>query len=380
MQNSHPLNTSSAHHCPALADSPAALGSNAVRLSPCQWLIAAALLAALACGLPALCDRAESFQPGPDYRIPYPLASDYRLYRRYCQLAAARGQTLVVGDSAIWGHYVPSNHTLTHYLNQLTGSQHFANLGLDGTHPAALYGLLRYYAPAINHRRVILHLNPLWLSSSKYDLSTQKELHFNHPRLVPQFIPTIPCYRASCSQRISILLERHIPLFNWVSHLRIAYFESTDIPTWTLRHPYDNPLDALTFELPPSDDYEPPRRPARPTTKSSYAWVDLQTSLQWRFFKRSVQLLRERGNTVFVLIGPFNEHLLAPESRQTYQRLTCKIQSWLRRENILYYAPAALPANLYVDASHPRRAGYARLANHLLANLPLNQPSHSPSD
>jgi len=105
------------------------------------------------------------FEPSPDYRVPYGLSSDYWLYERYCRSACSNYDTLVVGDSVVWGHFVPADNTLSHHLNNLAGRPRFANLGADGTHPAALEGLLRYYATDISNKNVILHLNPLWMTS-----------------------------------------------------------------------------------------------------------------------------------------------------------------------------------------------------------------------
>ena len=66
-------------------------GSNAVRLSAVQWLIAAAIVVAALLAAPALWEKAEPFAPGPDYRIPYSLSSDYWLFSRYARAAAAQG-------------------------------------------------------------------------------------------------------------------------------------------------------------------------------------------------------------------------------------------------------------------------------------------------
>jgi hypothetical protein len=146
--------------------------------------------------------------------MPYELSSDYWLYGRYGRQLCHQDKTLVVGDSVIWGHYVPPEQTLSHYLNELSGDEQFANLGLDGTHPAALEGLLRYHGPALCGRTIVLHFNPLWMSSAKHDLQTEKEFHFNHPELVSQFAVRIPCYKASFGQRLRIAVRRTIPFSN----------------------------------------------------------------------------------------------------------------------------------------------------------------------
>jgi hypothetical protein len=346
--------------------------SNCLRLSPCHWLVVAIVLSAVFFLVPMLWERAEKFESSADYRIPYDLSSDYWLYERYCRLACSQYETLIIGDSVVWGHFVSMNDTLSHHLNDFTGSPKFANLGADGTHPAALEGLLRYYAGDISNKNVILHLNPLWMTSPKHDLRTEKEHHFNHPKLVPQFTPSIPCYKASFPKRISTVLKRHISFFDFSSHLNITSFQSMDISAWTIEHPYENPLSAVTFRLPTSDDYEGPgdtARSGRGPGRTRLQWVELETSLQWLFFRRSVELLRKRNNRIFVLVGPFNEHMLDADSLDTYRKIQVEIETWFRLKNIPYYMPEVLPAHLYVDTSHPLSRGYAALAKQLLENF-----------
>lgn len=346
-------------------------GSNCVRLSLTDWIVVAVILLAVFSLTPALWERAEKFEPSSDYRIPYDLSSDYWLYERYCRLSCSRYETLVVGDSVVWGHFVPMNETLSHYLNDLAGTGEFANLGDDGTHPAALEGLLRYYGKDISGKNVILHLNPLWMTSPRHDLQTEKEHRFNHPQLVPQFTPKIPCYKASFPDRISTVVNRSVPFMNFRSHLNITSFQSMDITTWTIEHPYENPLGAVAFRFPASDDYERPKdspRPGRGPGQTAFQWVQLKTSMQWLFFRRTVQLLRNRNNRVFVLVGPFNGHMLDADSLDTYRNLKTEIEVWLQKNNVPYFMPEVLPAHLYVDLSHPLGEGYAAIAKGLFEN------------
>ena len=109
-------------------------------------------------------------------------------------------------------------------------------------------------------------------------------------------------------------------------------------------------------------------------TKQDYPWVDPATSLQWQAFRRVVSILRERGNRVFVLVGPFNEHLLTPESLGRYRGIQATIAAWLEDKGIPHALPAALPSAEYGDASHPLAAGYAQLARQLLRD-PFFQPA-----
>jgi lysophospholipase L1-like esterase len=346
-------------------------GSSAVRLSAAQWLVAGAIVAAFMLLAPTLWEKAEPFAPGADYRLPYSLSSDYWLYSRYARAtAAASDRVLVIGDSVIWGQYVANDQTLSHYLSrEAGGGARLANLGLDGAHPVALAGLLQYYGGDIAGRRVLLHCNLLWTASKKHDLQEKKEFRFNHPALVPQFVPEIPCYAETFSRRLSIAIDRRAPFSAWANHLRVAYLGQADLAAWTLQHPYENPVEALWPDLPRNDDR--PQHDAAPWTergiqRQSFAWVDLDGSLQWRCFRRTVEILRERGNQVFVLIGPFNEHMLEDANRAVYAERKRTVEAWLRENGVPCLAPDALPSHLYADASHPLSDGYALLARRLV--------------
>jgi hypothetical protein len=232
----------------------------------------------------------------------------------------------------------------------------------------ALEGLVANYGRAIAGKTVLLHCNPLWLSSPRADLQDDTVPDFNHPRLVPQFVPWIPAYKAEISTRIGIVVEHHVPLSSWATHLQQVYYDRSDIPSWTLEHPYENPLAPLARGLPPSDPAL--RHQQQPwykviKGKLDYAWVDLDTSLQWQAFQRVVALLKKRDNRLFVLVGPFNEHLLDPRSLQRYHETKAGITSWLQLQHIPHAAFPALPSDQYGDASHPLPGGYALLAQEL---------------
>jgi len=321
-----------------------AFSSNCVRLSGYELIFVCIVALLLFCFGPRLWQRVEKFEPGSDFRLPYELSSDYWLYGRYSRWAISKYETLV---------------------------DQFANLGVDGIHPVALSGLLKYYGRDISGRKIVLHFNPLWMSSSKQDLQSTKEFSFNHPKLAPQFFPKIPCYRETYSGRFSIVTERYVPILSWISHLKVTYYENMDMPTWTLEHPYKNPAGAVTLELPTlvnDKQNEYVSWIEKGTTKKDFPWVELETSLQWKFFRKSVELLSERGNSVFVLVGPFNEHMLKGESIEIYRQMKSEIALWLKQNDIAYYMAPALPSELYADASHPLDKGYAMLAKQLFEN------------
>ena len=346
-------------------------GSNSIRLSGSEWIFVAILCSALFLFVPMLWGYVEKFETGPDYRLPYELGYDYWLYNRYCRRACSEYETLVVGDSVIWGHYVAKDNTLSSLLNRNINQNQFANLGVDGIHPAALGGLLRYFGRDISGKKVIVHLNPLWMSSQKHDLQTDKEFRFNHPKLVPQFSPKIPCYKDTFSKRVSIAVERYISFLNWTSHVKMVYFENMDLPTWTMEHPYNNPLTAVLSGIPASENVDLQENISwmeKGISKQDFEWVELETSLQWSLFRQTVELLRARANTVFVLVGPFNEHMLKMDSFNAYQEMKRKIETWLRQNNMAYFIPSPLPSDFYRDASHPIAEGYVMLAKQLSAN------------
>jgi hypothetical protein len=364
-------------------------GANEVRLTGRQWFMALAIFGVVLLVTPWVWARIERFDTGPDYRIPYQLSKDYWLYhRRLCQ-ADVRGKVLVLGDSVVWGEYVAPDGTLSHFLNQETGATNrFVNGGINGLFPLAEEGLLTYYGRPLRHEKVILQCNVLWMTSPKADLSTEKEEQFNHSRLVPQFSPRIPCYKADANERLNALVQREVPFLQWVDHLQDAYFGQRSILNWTLeddsgsppRYPnaYRDPLRQITLVVPSSPRQDPLRGPQSPRHKpwstdgrgtTRFEWVSLDSSLQWAAFQRVVGRLRERGNDVLVVLGPFNEHMMAEDNRPAFHQLQDGIAAWLRQNRIPTVVPETLPSELYADASHPLTQGYALLAKHLCEDM-----------
>ncbi|MDZ4197796.1 MAG: hypothetical protein U1E27_00770, partial [Kiritimatiellia bacterium] len=341
-------------------------------LSARGWAVTGLLLATLAFALPGLWKRVEPYSPGADYRFPYELNYDYWLYSRWIGKAMDRYPAFVFGDSVVWGQYAGSAETLSAHLNRALGADTFANAGIDGMHPAALGGLIHTYAGAVRNRKVLVQCNPLWMSSPRHDLQAREDdQRFNHPRLVPQGIPQIPAVRSTVPEAGGILLERQIPLLTWARHLQLAYLENLDLNQWSMMYPHANPLKAFTAELPQHDVR--PRSRAVPWTQGGigvqdFDWVELDTSIQWREFRRALERLQARGNRVFVLVGPFNTHLMTPRSRERYETLRQGIESGLEAMGIPCAADLQLPSDLFADASHPLDAGYRQLAADLLAD------------
>ena len=357
---------------------------NEMRLTGRQWLLVGGIVLAFALLAPRVWKAAERFDTGPDYRLPYALSKDYWLYERRLGEIPAKS-AVVIGDSVVWGEYVLPDGTLSHFLNQEAGQPDaFVNAGVNGLFPLALEGLLEHYGGAVHHRKVILHCNLLWMSSPKADLSTKKEERFNHSRLVPQFSPRLPCYRADASERIGVVMERNLPVLSWINHLQCVSFNQKSIPDWTLEpgtgeppgrpNTYKNPLAQLTLHVPAAPANDPERgsasarhKPWSTTGEGStrFEWVSLDNSLQWAAFQRLTQILRARGNDVLVVVGPFNEHLMAEDNRTAYRQLRDGVAAWLRTEKIPVIVPESLASSLYADASHPLTEGYRVLASQL---------------
>jgi hypothetical protein len=360
---------------------------NEMRLNARQCALALGLILLAIFLTPWLWNHIERFETGPDYRIPYDLSKDYWLYQRRLEDKIGPRSIVMLGDSVVWGEYVLPDGTWSHFLNEQSGqADKFVNGGVNGLFPLALEGLVDYYGRGLRNRKVLLHCNLLWLSSPKADLQIDKEESFNHSRLVPQFFPRIPCYRADANERLSAIVERQLHFTAWVDHLQDAYFGQKSILNWTLEddggdpahypNSYKDPLSQITFHVPSAPRDDPQRGPKSPRHKpwsegsgvTQFEWVDLNTSLQWGAFRRLIQTLHQRGDDVFVILGPFNEHMLAQESRAPYRKLRDGVTAWLQENKVPHLVPEELPSLLYADASHPLTDGYALLAKRTLAS------------
>lgn len=360
-------------------------GANEMRLNLRQWIISLGIVLIVMLVTPRLWTRIERFDTDPDYRIPYDLSHDYWLYGRRLRQVADAKKIPVLGDSVVWGEYVLPDGTLSHFLNRAAGEpDRFVNAGMNGFFPLALEGLIRYHGPALRQQKVLLQCNLLWMTSPKADLSTDKEEAFNHATLVPQFFPRIPCYRVGAEERLSAIVGRQADGLAWVAHLQSAYFTQKSVPKWTLDedggdpprwlNAYKNPLAQITFTVPAPPKDDPQRGPSSPRHKpwsasgrgtTQFDWVQPDASLQWRAFRDVIGILQARGNDVLVVLGPFNEHLLAADNRAAYRKLRDEIEHWLRHHQIPCVLPETLPSALYADASHPLTPGYELLANRI---------------
>jgi hypothetical protein len=358
------------------------LVTNEMRLSLREWFVVVAIVASVLVATPRIWKHVERFDTGPDYRIPYLLSNDYWLFDWRLEKTDANKPIVVLGDSVVWGQYVKSDGTLSHFLSeQASRPDRFVNAGVNGLYPLAMEGLVRYYGDSLRNRKVMVLCNFLWLSSPQADMQTTKAGSINHASLLPQFLPRIPSYQADANDRLGAVIQRNVSFMSWVSHLQDCYFQQQGILKWTLAenrnrsrdypNVYKNPLAQITLVLPSGQDDEVDRGPGGPDhkpwtanggRKTTFDWVPLESSLQWAAFQRTLKLLQDRGNDVLVIVAPFNGHMIADKSMDGYTAIHRAAAAWLSEHGIAYVAPELLPSDLYADASHPLTAGYELLA------------------
>ena len=355
--------------------------SNNIRLSPREWLVALGIFVVIVIATPTLWRNAETLEAdSPDYRVPYALSNDYWVYDRHVRQMPA-GAIAVVGDSVVWGEYVSRDGTLSHFLSEQTGHS-FINAGVNGLYPLALEGLIEHHGRGIRNRKVLLHCNLLWLSSPERDLQAPKEQVFNHPGLIPQFSPPIPSYRAGRDTRVTRAIENRIPFLTWINHLEEAHFGQQSIPQWTVAqaeddpeiypNSYANPLAQIRMSVPGETANDPERGISSSRHKpwggglQSLDWVPLENSLQWQAFQRLVGQLQARGNDLYVVVGPLNQHKLTEANRGRFLELENGAAMWLEENRIQHWIADTLPSGSYADASHPLTRGYRELAEKIL--------------
>lgn len=417
--------------------------SNAVVLGGRQWIIVLALVGVVLLGAPWVWRRLEPFEPGPAQRQPFELSEDTWHYQRLVRAQLARYPVAVVGDSVVWGISVPPEQALPMQLNHGLGREVFANLGINGQHPAALRHLVMHHLPGIDGRPLLLHVNLQWTCEPVRDLSAQapayeaEQLKINHRDLVvttwpgsrwaerdmgrftiftdppPQKLPPIddgirrigkrtlveldptlpgptwtdgiPLWDPEFNTVAGWLLDRHVPYYDWTTHLKMVYFEGRSIESWMLANPTANPVGQFHV---PTDRWDEassrrwffvrptefePDRPDTPWTGrgieiENFPWIPLEQSFQWRCTRQTVRALHDRTDRLLVVIGPYNEHLLTQASRQRYRERLQQARDWIESQGIACVVPEALPSALYADASHPLAEGYRLLAERLLAD------------
>ncbi|MHC4527083.1 MAG: hypothetical protein ACYS29_04325 [Planctomycetota bacterium] len=345
--------------------------SNTVRLSPAEWVVTIVILAIVLSAWPRIWRSLEESDTPTNFRLAHDYRDDYWLFSRWAGKASQEYPVLFLGDSVIWGMYVGDKETLPAQINGLLGKETVANLAIDGLHNLAMHGLIKHHGSAITDRKVILHFNPLWLSSKRRDLSGDKELPIHHPRLLPQWLPRIRSYQETFEAKVGITAERYLPHVRLVNHLRLCHFENVRFSRWVVDNPHKNPFSEVSLRINAAskkDVGDPRDWRQRDIGVQDWRWVSLTESLQWKYFAKTVKLLQRRNNEVFVVAGPINPHMLTPESLRRYRRLQSGVTAWLEQHNVSHFTVPDMPSDFYADASHPTGQGYSVIAKQMSAD------------
>jgi hypothetical protein len=338
----------------------------AINLTLREWLVVLLLAVGLTAVVPLIPFRPRKPLVDRDYRIPYALSNRYDLYRRFTNLSAAQFPTILIGDSVVWGQFSSRDETLSHHLNEITKQRRYINAGLDGMHPIALAELLEHHAPAIQKKDVILQFNPLWLMINSPNQNQPDDPLRNRPGLVPRLAADA---NGTFQERLEGTVARLVQgsPFDWwgdrITETRV------DFLAWSLDHPYESPLKAISSGLPPSEDSYTVRRvpwDRSEKVKLDALWPVLEGHGQWKAFERVLDLLEARQNRVMVLLGPMNEHMMSDRMRAGYLALKRKIQNKIESREILCFVAPPLKSAHYSDICHPLGAGYEELARELL--------------
>ncbi len=348
--------------------------SNSIVLSGREWLAATALFLAIGFGLDFGWRRWEKLPPESDYRSTCwaERMSDYWAYSQWTRAARDRHRILLIGSSVIWGQEVPNTETLSHFINSELGRDDVANLGIDGLTDAAMTGLFKHYGRHLRDTNIILEFNPLWMSSPRRDLrgSGNDIWQFHHPRLVPQFDRRISYYR-SFGERLGYAIEHRLRLPPFVRHLMVNDFENKSIGAWLMDHPYRFPPAALTFTPAPMmkdrQGLGTPWSSRKDAQIRDDPFLRIVESLQWEFYLKALGRLREKGNNVFVLLGPYNSYCLTEASRGRLFTMMDEVKRQLAELGYLYFDSThdLLPSAEFGDQCHLLKRGHALLARAL---------------
>ena len=366
-------------------------GSNTQRLSARGWGIAVFALLALWFFVPRLAGPHVELAKSQDFRIPFALSEDYSLFREFSHEVgklAKSGDGLVdvamLGDSVIWGEYVAKESTWSSELTRVWNAGKQAaeskvqlrvwNFGLNGSHPAALRGLIELHGKWGSAMPLMIHFNPLWLTSPERDLSTSKPVPFNHSSLTPQFGQRPPVYKADAGERLRTAIGQRAGFLLWAHGFRIRHLEGMDWNSWAMEHPRSVPWSKSFREASQSlwlDDgvrsgvqaisWEERRIP-----KQRFEWVDLEKSYQWGQFLELVQDLQAEGTPILIVLGPLNPWVMSDLDLPHYNQLLDDVVSTLKDQSIPHWRPEPPSTEQYGDTSHPLAAGYTALAEQSL--------------
>ena len=197
----------------------------------------------------------------------------------------------------------------------------------------------------------------------------RKKLTVMHPRLIPQFDRSIEGYGDPLKKRMAAVLERNLPIYSLLNHLRGVWYDNKSLAEWMLVNPSSDPLTRPGFYI--SAVEREHRNRSTPWNKPrafevGYDWVPAERSLQLKAFIRAAKLLEERGNEVTVVVGAFNTHMLDERSLEAYDKLVSDAEDRFDDAGLKYLELETLPSESYADASHPLDAGYENMAEQII--------------
>ena len=303
-----------------------------------------------------------------DFRLPYANRDNYYLYARCAGFETGRSKYIFLGDSAIWGMYASNQGTLPEQVNKLLGKKYCGNLAIDGLHPVAMKTLMESFGQSIRGKKVLLYFNPLWVNSTKYDLSGTEPYTVNHPELVPQF-GGIKSYDAKFDKKVSILLDRYVPFYSIKRHWQNCFYSNSDFKSLLIKNDFCSIADPVkTIICPEEKDHKGSTENylSKGIPLQHWEWVDLKDSRQFAALIAAAKLLQERGNQVQVMIGTINPGLLDESTQKGLSALRKEAANLLKENSIPSIMLPEIDAKLYADASHPLESGYAEQAKFLV--------------
>ena len=354
--------------------------SNAMLLGLRKWAATVLIVVVFASVVYYGWDGWEYYQPGSDHRETCwaERQSDYWAYIRWLKTARERYPVLLLGDSVIWGQEVDNDETISHYINRFLGEDLVANAGNDGLHMAGINGIVTHYGDNFDGANVIVQFSPLWIGNLTRDLRGERKSRPHHPQLIPQLDPRINYYN-DLNTRIGYLSEYVFPIFPFVRHIMVNYFNNKSISKWVMDNPYSNPFAAINFVATPvmaksqgaSIDWI-----TKKMKMSSDPFIDIDDSIQFECFMHALETLRtDRNANVFILLGPFNEYHLLPDSHDGFDRVLDQAKARFAEMGIPFYdtREAGIPSDTFADSCHLLREGHVTLARGLTGSVAFRE-------
>ena len=347
-------------------------GSNSIILSVSEWIITLVLIVVISVPIYYGWFKWERFNPGKDFRVTCwaERESDYWAFTRWSGYARELYDIFLIGDSVIWGQETRLNETISHYLNESLGDDIVGNIGIDGLHMAGINGMVKYYGKYLDNKNIILHFNPLWMSTEERDLRGEGRISYHHPRLIPQLSFRIN-YNQPLDVRVGYLFDHYLRLPILVRHLMVNYFNNKSITNWMMDNPYRSPFSALTFTATPVMAEKQGRGidwKAKNMKVSDSQFVSVDESMQWQCYFNALESLKKQNASVFVLLGPCNTYALTPDSRKRLKTMIEDVKKSLDDSGIPYFDSMEnnLPSETFGDTCHLLREGHLMLVQNLM--------------